>query len=476
MVLIATSIGSFATAANLSTVNVAFPDIRASFPDASLSSIGWVITAYTIAFAAVLLPAGRWADCHGRRRVFFIGLAMFGAGSLLCGLAPTLSAVIVGRAVQGCGAALIVPASLGLLLEASAPEERTRAVALYGGITAIGVATGPTLGALIVDSAGWRVSFLLSPPFALVAWLLGRRTLSASRGVGAARVDAIGVVSGTVAMALLSLAIAEGRTWGWSSTRTAVALLGAVLASALFVRQCRTHPSPVLPLALFRVRSFSLSVGATVLFGAATGAVLLANVLFLTGVWHYSILRAGLAMAPSPIVAALCAPIVGRAGSRYGERALAVPGALVLASATSWYRWRVDATPDYFEEWFVGAVLSGIGINTAFPMLQSAGVRDVGAVRYSVANAATRASLQLGTAIGVAVLVAILGEDAAGLAQFQVAWHVIAPLAKGVGVHPLGKPAPPALGGARRLRRARVEVAARPLSEPDLRTGGEAAR
>lgn len=424
--LASTGIGCFVTSANLSTVNIAFRDIGASFPGASLASMQWVVTAYTIAFAALLLPSGRLADAHGRRRMFFAGLGLFAFGALVAGAAPTLPLVVFGRGLQGIGGALIVPASLGLLLEATPPERHTRTVALYGGLSALGVATGPTLGAVVVDHFGWRWSFLLSLPFAAAAWLLGVRDLSRAKAGIHAVIDAVGVVLVAVSMAAVSLAISQGRTWGWTSARVLGAAAVGVLGGVWFIRRCRVHAAPVLPLELFRIPSFALSTSATLMFGVSTGALLLTNVLFLTGIWEYSIVKAGMAMAPSPIIAALAAPFVGRIGSRYGERVVGVPGALILAAATVWFTTHAGTEPDFWVGWFPGACMSGLGINMAFPMLQSSGVRDVGPARFSVANASTRAALQVGTAIGVAGLVAVLGESVPTVDRYQTAWLLTA--------------------------------------------------
>ncbi len=424
--LASTGIGSFVTSANLSTVNIAFRDIGASFPDASLASLQWVVTGYTIVFAALLLPSGRLADAYGRRRTFFAGLAAFALGALITGAAPSLAAVVAGRCVQGIGGALIVPASLGLLLEVTPAADRTRTVALYGAINALGIATGPTLGAVVVDNAGWRWSFLLSLPFAAIAFALGVRDLPRAVRGPAAAIDAIGVVLIASAMAAVSLGIADGRSWGWASGRTLSCFAIGVLAGVGFVQRCRVHPAPVLPLDLFRIPSFALSVSAAVLFGVSTGAILLTNVLFLTGIWEYSTVKAGLAMAPSPVIAALVAPLVGRIGSRYGERSVGVPGVLILAGSTLWFRAHASFDADYWIDWFPGACMSGLGINMTFPMLQSSGVRDVGVARFSVANASTRAGLQVGTAIGVAGLVSVLGGSAPGIDRFQTAWLLIA--------------------------------------------------
>ena len=425
-VLASTGIGCFVTSANLSTVNIAFRDIGGSFPNVSLAALQWIVTAYTIAFAALLLPSGRLADAYGRRRMFFAGLGLFALGALAAGAAPTLPILIIGRAMQGIGGALIVPASLGLLLEATEPQRHTRTVALYGGISALGIATGPTLGALVVDHAGWRWSFVLSLPFAAAAWALGVRDLSRARAGTHATIDTIGVVLIAVAMAAASLGIAQGRSWGWTSGRVLGSLAIGVLSGVWFIRRCRVHPAPVLPLDLFRIPSFALSTSATLLFGISTGAILLTNVLFLTGIWKYSTVEAGMALAPSPIIAALVAPIVGRVGSRYGERIVGVPGALILAASTLWFRTRTGVDPHFWRDWFPGACMSGLGINMAFPMLQSSGVRDVGPERFSVANASTRAALQVGAAIGVAGLVAVLGNSAPALDRFHTAWLRIA--------------------------------------------------
>jgi EmrB/QacA subfamily drug resistance transporter len=428
-VLASTGIGSFVTSANLSTVNIAFRDIAASFPDTPLSSLQWVVSAYTIVFAALLLPSGRLADSYGRRRTFFAGLTAFAIGALVTGAAPSLALVIAGRAVQGIGGALIVPASLGLLLEVTEPEDRTRTVALYGAINALGIATGPTIGAVVVEDAGWRWSFLLSLPIAAIAWALGVRDLPRTRSGAAATIDTIGVVLAAVAMATVSLTIAEGRSWGWTSARTFGGLAVGLLAGWAFVQRCRVHPAPVLPLELFRIPSFALSTSASMLFGISTGAILLTNVLFLTGIWGYTTVEAGLAMAPSPIIAAIVAPVVGRIGSRYGERTVGVPGVLILGAATMWFRTHAGTDPDFVVDWLPGACLSGLGINMAFPMLQSSGVRDVGVARFSIANATTRAALQMGTAIGVAGLVAVLGPGIPDVDRFHTAWLLIAAFA-----------------------------------------------
>ena len=442
-VLASTSIGAYIVAANLSTVNVANPTIRAHF-DASLSSVSWIVTAYAILFAALLVPAGRVADRYGRRLLYVSGLCVFAAGSLVSGIGPELWVVVAGRAIQGVGAALITPSAIGLLLSITPPARRTRALAWTGGVSSLGVATGPTLGAIVVDYLGWRWSFLIAPPFALVSYAVGRRVLPRSRQPDAeGRIDIVGLVLAVGAMGLVTLAISEGRRWGWASTETVVAFAVGVLCAVLFVLQCRRHPAPVLPLRLFRARSFTVASIAGVVYGVASGSILFVNVFFLTQIWGYSPSKAGFSMIPGPVVASFVALFVGRFGSKYGERVLAAPGSLVLALGIVLYVWKTDATPDFWSEWFVGAALTGVGVMLVFPMLSSAAVRDVEPHALSVATAAIRGAIQFGQASGVAIVAAVLGSNPDTVEVFHRAWFVLVVCCIGSAIVCLGlRPAP----------------------------------
>src|ERR1700704_2366837 len=175
-----TALGSFMAALDLSIVNVAFPDLEASYPDASQASLAWVITAYSIVFGALLLAGGRTGDRLGRRRVFMTGTGVFLAGSFLCGIAPNVPMLVASRVAQGVGAAFLVPASIALLIGAYPAERRTQMVALWGGIGALAVATGPSLGAVIVSAGGWRWAFFVNLPVGAAIVVLGRRVLTES--------------------------------------------------------------------------------------------------------------------------------------------------------------------------------------------------------------------------------------------------------------------------------------------------------
>src|SRR3954464_10500508 len=175
-----TAVGAFMAALDLSIVNVAFPDLEASYPSASQASLAWVITAYSIVFGALLVTGGRTGDRIGRRRTFTTGLAVFLCGSFLCGIAPNVPALVASRVLQGAGAAFLVPASVALLIGAYPPERRTQMVALWGGVGALAVATGPSLGAAIVSAGGWRWAFFVNVPIGAALLVLARRMLSES--------------------------------------------------------------------------------------------------------------------------------------------------------------------------------------------------------------------------------------------------------------------------------------------------------
>ena len=423
---------------NLSVMNVAVADLRASFPEAGLTRVGWVVSAYTIVFGAVLVPAGRMADRLGRRSVFMTGLAVFGVGSVLAGTAPALWVLVAARAVQGVGAACITPASIALLLDATPVPQRAAATSFYSGVSSIGAATGPSVGALVVDASSWRAAFFLGLPVLVVSWLLGRRSLPASTPVrDAALPDVAGALLIMVAMTSLTFGIVQGRTWGWTHPAVVGAFVLAAVLLPLFVRRCRRHPSPVMAIGLFRIRSFAAANAAALLFGMSTGGVALANVLFLRDVWGYTLVGAGFGALPASLTAMVAARSIGRLGVRFGEVAIGLPGALSIAAATTWLLLFVDdETPAYWTAWFPASVLLGWGIAAAFPMISVAVVRGVSTGDLSLATATNRTFLQLGNAIGIAAVVGVLGTAVGpeGLDEFRLAWVLIAVLAAVCGV------------------------------------------
>jgi EmrB/QacA subfamily drug resistance transporter len=438
-VLLATGMSSWINTATFSTVNVGLPDIAKSFPGHSLGAIGWVITTYAIVYGALLLPAGRIADRFGRRPVYNLGLALFALGGVIAATAPTYGLLIAGRVVQGAGAAINAPASIGLLLEVTAANERVKAITLWSACTTIGGASGPTLGALIIQTGGWQWAIAGPAVLTGVVWWVGRKHLPRSAPApSAASLDVIGTVLATASMALIVLAISEGNNWGWGSAATVSAFVGTAVAGALLVTRSRRHPEPVVPTKLFRARSFSVGTATSLVLGVMGGSIQLTQALFARQVWHYSVLKAGLAITPAPLFASLASPTAARYGSRYGERAAALPGTLLMAFSVSWYLVFMTSTPSYWGHLFPGSALNGIGVAFAFPMVSAAAVRDVLPADLSIATAVTRAASQVGQAIGVAIILVLLGNGAADIDRFRSCWWLLCALTVGAALMTIG--------------------------------------
>jgi EmrB/QacA subfamily drug resistance transporter len=409
-VLVVASLGAFLAFLDATIVNVAFPSIRESFPDTSISSLSWVLNAYNIVFAAFLVVCGRLADLIGRRRSYVAGIALFTLASCWCAAAPSVELLVAGRVVQALGSALLVPASLALVVEAFPENRRAHAIGLWGATAAVAAGLGPPIGGALVQLGGWRWAFLVNLPFGLVALVAARRSLVESRSPGRRTLpDLVGAAELAVALGLLNLAIIKAPDWGWGSPRVIGALLVVLLLGAEFVRRTARHRAPVVDPALVRIPAFRVASLATVLAGAGFYAYLLTNILWLQYVWGYDVLRAGCALVPGAVVAALVAARLGPVAERVGYRVLVVPGALVWTAAYLWYHQRVGLTPAFWSEWLPGQVLSGIGVGATLPLLASAALAAVPGGRYATASALVSSARQLGGVLGVSVLVLIIG-------------------------------------------------------------------
>jgi EmrB/QacA subfamily drug resistance transporter len=419
---------AFMVALDLSIVNVAFPSIRRSFPEVSTATLSWVLAAYSVVFGALLLGAGRIADRSGRRRIFLLGLLVFTVGSLLCGVAPSAWLLIAGRVVQAVGAALLMPASLALLLTATPPAARAEAVALWGGASALAVATGPSLGSVLIDAGGWRWAFFVNLPVAIVAGVAVRRLVPEST-IGGRVPDLIGVALISAAVAALALAITQGGDWGWSSARVVGSFGAAALLAPIAIYRSAHHAAPVIDLDVFQSRTVVLANAATFLYSVGFFGMLLANVLFLTSVWEYTTLEAGLAITPGPLLVAVLSGPSGKLAARVGYRPVLVAGGTTFAAGLLFYVAAVDAEPNYLTHWLPGALLVGIGVALSFPVLSAAAVAGLPQERFGIGGAINQTARQIGAVLGVAVLIAIVGTPSSleeSLDRFRVAWLVAA--------------------------------------------------
>ncbi len=408
-VLAVVSLAVFVVGFDMFIVNIAFPRIQREFSGSSVASISWVLNAYAIVLAALMVPAGRVADRIGRRRGFLIGMIVFTAGSALCGAAPSVAALVAARIVQAAGAAFLLPTALALLLPEFEPAERPMAIGVWSAVGGVAAAAGPPVGGLLVHIS-WRLVFLVNLPVGAVALVSGVRLLRESRAESEARPDLVGGVLLMASIGLLALGLVKAPEWGWSSAETVFSLAGAATGIGLFWWRCHVHPSPIVDPAMLRVRSFALASSASVMFNAAFAAMLLGNVLFLTGVWHFSVLHAGVALMPGPAMAALTATPGGRLAGRIGQRTTAAVGITLFAMGGVWWLWHLGATPSYATEMLPGQIMTGTGVGLTLPSLASAAAASLPPARFATGSAVFTMTRQIGFALGVSVLVAVLGS------------------------------------------------------------------
>jgi EmrB/QacA subfamily drug resistance transporter len=425
-VLIVTAVAVFMSFLDVTIVNVAFPDLERDFSEASRADLSWVLNSYNIVFAALLVPAGRVADLIGRRRMFFIGISTFLVASALCGIAGSPELLVAARVLQAAGGAILVPTSLGLLLPEFPLQSRATAVAIWGATGAVAAALGPSLGGVLVDELGWRWVFFVNLPIGLAALAPARRLLRETRVGEGDLPDALGSGLLIAGVGALALGIVKGPEWGWDSARVLASLgAAAVLLPAVVLRSAR-HRAPVIELSLFRARSFAVANAGVLVFSSAFYAMFLASVLFLTQVWGYSILTAGFALTPGPLMAALSAPVGGRLSDRFGQRVVAIPGGLLFAAGTGLLAVGVDATPDYLVEYLPAQLLVGAGVGLSFAAWSSAAVAELPPARFATGSAVLSCLRQIGAVLGVAVLVAVLEAGSDPLDAFVEAWTLMA--------------------------------------------------
>jgi EmrB/QacA subfamily drug resistance transporter len=456
-------VGVFMASLDLFIVNIAFPAIGRHFGGASISSLSWILSGYAIVFAALLVPSGRWADAFGRKRAFLLGLAIFVLSSAACALAPSVGFLIGARVAQAVGGALMLPTSLGLMLPEFGPHERHVAIGAWAATGGVAAAAGPPLGGLLVQ-ADWRLVFLVNVPVGLLGLGFGLRTLGERRERHAARPDLLGAGALIAAVGALVVAIVKGQEWGWGSVQVLALLLAPVVLLPAIWRRSERHPAPIVAPSMLRVRTFGLAVGASVLFFAGFGAMLLAGVLFLTGVWHESVLTAGLMLFPGPAMATAFSIPSARLGARFGYRVPGVIGALMFAGGSVWFITRTGDRPDFLGEYLPGSMLGGAGVGLVIPTLTGAGASSLAPERFATGAAVLTMGRQIGAALGVALLVAVLGSGAVHASDFHTSWliTVAGGLAAGLALAAIGPPALNAAGADGPSR----PVIAEPISDP----------
>src|SRR4051794_35011251 len=345
-VLAIASLGVFMEFVDSTIVNIAFPSIRADFSGVTLTTLSWIFDAYSIVFAAFLVGSGRLADLLGRKRMFQVGVVLFTTASALCAIAPSAGFLIGARALQALGGAIVVPASLALVVNAFPAGRRARALTVYGSSAAIAAALGPPIGGTLIHLSDWRLCFLVNVPIGALVVVLAGRKLVESRSPGRRTLpDLTGALVLAASLSLLTLGIVQGSSWGWVSPATLGCWAAAAGLAVLFVHRCTWHHAPVVDIALLRQREFSMANLATTVAGMGFYGALLCNALYLIAVWGYAPLEAGLAFVPAALVAAVVAAAAGRIAEHPGLRLPIVPRGLLYSARHPPYPHRAGPTP-----------------------------------------------------------------------------------------------------------------------------------
>jgi len=413
LTLIACILGSAIVFVDQTVVNVALPALRDDL-DASLADQQWVVEAYLLLLASLVLVGGSLGDLYGRRRIFAIGVAGFGTASLLCAVAPSIAVVIAARALQGAFGALLVPSSLAIITTVFGPDERAAAIGSWTAGTSGAIAVGPPLGGLLVDVFSWRVIFALNVPLVLVCLWLIRRAVPACPGEGRQRIDVPGTLLCVLGLAGPTWALIQGPQLGWSNPDVWIPMFGGSGALIAFLAYERIAPYPMLPLAIFRSRNFAVGNAVTFATYAGLGAGTLFVALFLQQIAGYGALEAGLTLTPITLLLISLSRRFGALATRVGPRLLMTAGPIVAGLGLLAFA-RMDARAEYLTDVLPATLLFGLGLAmTVAPLtatvLDAADRRHAG-IASGVNNAVARVASLLAIAAVGAVLSAQFGAQ-----------------------------------------------------------------
>jgi EmrB/QacA subfamily drug resistance transporter len=398
------SLASFVVILDVMVVATALTTLRMRL-GASLAELEWTVNAYTLSFAVLLMTAAALGDRLGRRRVLAVGLAVFAVASAGCALAPNVAVLIGARAVQGAGAATVMPVALALLNTSFPPAKRGWAIGIYGGVTALAAAVGPLLGGAVTQGLGWQWIFWLNVPIALGAIPFVLTKISEVRGAGGA-LDLLGLMLGGVAALGLVWALVEGNTAGWGSAEVVGPLAAGVVAGIAFAAWERRVARPMFPMRLLRSASFSSGNVAIFALNASLTGVIFLLPQFLQVVGGQDALGAGLRLLPWGIAPLLFGPRAGALADRIGERALVVTGGLLIATGAGWIA-AVAAPGVSYLALLTPVTLIGLGLALSIPAVTRSVTSNVPAADIGPASGAFSTMRQLGGAFGVAVLGAV---------------------------------------------------------------------
>jgi EmrB/QacA subfamily drug resistance transporter len=458
------SIALFMTALDNLVVGVALPSIRVDL-GGSLESLEWTVNAYTLTFAVLLITGAALGDRFGRKRMFVIGLSIFTSASAFAALAPSIEGLIAARALQGLGAAIVLPLTLTLLSEAVAPQKRGMALGIWAGVSGLGVALGPFVGGAVVEGIAWQWIFWLNVPIGLVLVPLAWRRLTESHGP-AAQLDLPGLVLAGTGLFGLTFGIVRANALGWTSATVTISIATGVVLLAAFLWWQTRAPAPMLPLRFFRSRAFAASNGVSfAMFFGVFGSIFLLSQFFQTA-QGYSPFEAGLRTLPWTGMPMLVAPIAGLLSDRIGSRPLMVAGLALQAVALFWLA-AISSPDTAYASLIAPFVIAGIGMALVFAPSANAVLGSVRPEEAGQASGATNAIRELGGVMGVAVLATVFSAHGSYATPQAFSDGVVAALPIGASVLALGAVIAMFVPGlrARRAPAAAAQVAAKTAAE-----------
>jgi EmrB/QacA subfamily drug resistance transporter len=408
----AVAFGLFMIMLDNTVVNVALPAIQDDL-GVGLSELEWIVTGYALTFAALMLTGGKLADLLGRRLIFVVGLAVFTASSLACGLAGSGEILIAARIVQGAGAALMNPATLSIITATFPPHQRGTAIGMWAGVSALALAIGPLVGGLLTQHASWHWIFFINVPIGLIAIAASFVLIDESRDTSEVqRLDLPGLLTSAIGLFSLTYGLIEGNTYGWTSARIVIAFAVAVVALVTFILLERHQRTPMLDLSLFRNRTFAGANAVMLLVALAMFGVFFFVSLYMQNILGYSAVQAGAAFLPMTLLIVLIAPLAGRTSDRFGSRWLMGAGMTLLATQLFYFS-RLGLHESYWTL-LPAMLIGGVGMASVMTPSAAAAMSGVPVDKAGVGSAVLNSARQIGGSVGIALIGAIIAHEAGG--------------------------------------------------------------
>ncbi len=412
VILIVISLGFFMTLLDLTIVNIAIPNMIDKL-HASLDDVLWVINAYALVLAVLLITCGRLGDLFGQRTLFFAGVALFTVASAACGLAPSPGFLIAFRAVQGVGAAMLMPQTLAILTMVFPPERRGAAFGIWGAVAGVATIAGPTLGGLLVTAFDWRYIFFINVPIGALVLVLTFILIPDLRTGRRHSFDITGVVLASLALLSICYALVEGQKYNWGTITSFISIplllvVGFVLLGLfLYLQARRQDGEPLVPFVLFRDRNFSLMNMVSGFIAIGMLGIFLPFSIYLQSVLGFSALKAGLTMAPASVIAMFVAPVAGRMSDRIGGKYILMSGLLLFAGGMGSIALIAQPNSAWYT-FLAPQIVAGIGIGCTFAPMTTEAMRSVNPMMAGAASGVFNTTRQVGTVIGTAGIGALL--------------------------------------------------------------------